>query len=113
MPTDRLRPEAESALRPAAAPGIDRNVRMYKVTDEIVFDLQVALINGRDERQLVHVLENRPGFVVHDAAIGLAKAQARNGCKRQTLCDVAAGEVEFLAAHEIDCLARRERIVRV
>src|ERR1700692_967718 len=109
MPTDRLRPEAESALRPAAAPDIDRYVRMFQVTDEIVFDLQVALVNGRDERQLVHVLENRPGFIVHDPAIGLTKAQAGNRGQRQAPGDVTAGKDEHLAGHQNNFLLRPAR----
>src|SRR5471032_1253261 len=113
MSPDRLRPETESALRPAAAPGVDRYIGMFQVNNEIVFALQVALVNGRDKPQLVHVLENPPGLVVHDPTVRLTVAQAWNRGERQALRNVAAGEIQFLPAHEINRLASDARIVRV
>ena len=54
---DRLRPQAEGAARPAAAARVERDVRVLQVADEVVLDLQVALVDRRHARQLVHVLE--------------------------------------------------------
>ena len=68
VPADGLRPQAEGAFRAAAAPGIERQIRVLQIADEIILDLEVALVDLGDERQLVHVLEHRPRPVVHDAA---------------------------------------------
>ena len=99
---DRLRPQAEGALRAAAAAGVEAHVRMLQIADEVVLDLQVALVDRRDERQLVHVLEDRARQVVHDAAVGIAIGQALDVSAAAALGDFLAGVVEFLAADEID-----------
>ena len=72
MAADGLRPQAESALRAAAAAGVEADVGMLQVADEVVLDLQVALVDRRDERQVVHVLDHGARQVVHDAAVGAA-----------------------------------------
>ena len=59
MAADGLRPQAEGAARFAAAPGIERDVGMLEIADEIILDRQVALVDRRDERQLVHIFEDR------------------------------------------------------
>ena len=41
---------------------------MLQIADEIVLDPQVALVDLGDERQLIHVLEDRAVLVVHDRA---------------------------------------------
>ncbi len=113
MAADRLRPQAERALRTAAAARVDRHIRVVQVADEVIFDLQVALVDGCDERQLVHVFEDRARFVVLDRAVLGAVAHAQDPGKRLALGDFLAGEIEFLAAHEVDRFGRRERIVRI
>ena len=60
MATDRLRPQAEGAARLAAAAGVERDVRVLQIADEIILDPEVALIDLGDEGQLVHVLQHRP-----------------------------------------------------
>src|SRR5262249_22244097 len=57
---DGLRPQTKSALRPAAAARVQRNVRMQQVTDEVVLDDEIALVDIGDKRQLVHVFEDGP-----------------------------------------------------
>ncbi len=64
---DGLRPQAEGAFRAAAAAGVEAHVGMLQVADEVVLDLQIALVDGRDERQVVHVLDDGARQVVHDA----------------------------------------------
>ena len=76
MAADRLRPQAEGAARFAAAPGIDREIGMLQVADEIILDVEVALIDRRDERQAVHVLQDRALVVVDDDARRIAVGQA-------------------------------------
>ena len=61
MAADGLRPQAEGAARFAAAAGIERDVGVLQIADEVILDPQVALVDRRDERQLVHVLEDRRG----------------------------------------------------
>src|SRR5581483_7337903 len=58
MTADRLRPQTEGAARFTAAPGIERDVRMLQITDKIILDGEIALVNRRYERQFVHVLQN-------------------------------------------------------
>src|SRR5262249_60034674 len=58
VPADGLRPQAEGATRFAAAAGVERDVGMLQVAAEVVLDDEVALVDRRDERQLIHVLEN-------------------------------------------------------
>ena len=52
---DGLRPEAEGALRRAAAAGVKAHVRMQQVTDEIFLDLQIALVDVRHPGERIHV----------------------------------------------------------
>jgi hypothetical protein len=52
-----------------------------------------------------HVLEERPGIVVHSPAVGKAIAQTQDRFERQALRDVPAHEIEFLATYEVDLLA--------
>ena len=66
---DGLRPEAEGALRRAAAPRVHADVRMQQVADEILFDLEVALVNVRHPRERVHVLDHLALGVVFDFAV--------------------------------------------
>ena len=56
MAADGLRPQAEGAARFAAAAGVERDVGVLQIADEIILDLEVALVDRRDERQLVHVV---------------------------------------------------------
>ena len=65
---DRLWPQAEGAMRFAAAAGIDRDVGVFQIADEIVLDCEVALVDRRDEGQRIHVLQDRPVGVVDDHA---------------------------------------------
>ena len=86
---------------------------MLKVAAEVVLSLEVALIDGSDERQLIHVLKNRPSLVVHDSTVGQPIAQTENRLERNALRDVATREVEFFTTHEIDRIARSKRAVRI
>ena len=76
MPADGLRPQAEGAARFAAAAGVERDIGVQQVADEIVFDAQVALVDLGDEGKLVHVLQDRAILVVHDPAGAVAIGDA-------------------------------------
>ncbi len=90
MAADGLRPQAERALRAAAAARVEAHIGMLQVADEVVLDLQIALVDGRHERQLVHVLDHRARQVVHDAAVGVAIGEAldvlRAAARRRLPC---------------------------
>ena len=69
VPADGLRPQAEGAFRPASAPGVERDVGVLQIADEVILDPQIALVDFGDERQPVHVLKNRPVAVVGDSTV--------------------------------------------
>ncbi len=113
MPADGLGPQAEGALGAATPAGVQRHVRMFEVADEVVLDLQVALVHRRHPRQLIHVGQQRPRGVVLDAPFAVLKAQAGDAVQRASLGHFLAGEVEFLARDEIDRGGGGERAGRV
>jgi hypothetical protein len=102
MTADRLRPQAERAARFAAAASIKRNIGMSEITDEIILNGQVALVDWRDERQFVHVFEDRTRPIVPGGAAGIAIGQAIDGAPVATVGDLLDGEIEFIAGDEID-----------
>ena len=79
---DGLGPEAEGALGRAAASGVDADVGMQQVADEILLDLEVALVHVRHPGQHVHVGDQLALGVVFDLAVLVAVAQAGDGGKR-------------------------------
>ncbi len=99
---DRLRPQAEGAARFAAAPGVERDVGVLEIADEVVLHRQVALVDRRHEGQAVHVVHDRPILVVHDDAAGVAIRQALDAGPIAAFGDLLDGEVELVAGHEID-----------
>ena len=69
VPAKRLRPQAKCALRAAAPAGVQRDVRMLQVADEIVLDGQVALVDVHHIRQRVHVFDRGPRRGEADLAV--------------------------------------------
>ena len=110
---DGLRPQAERAARFAAAAGVERNVRVLEIAAEIILDHEVALVDRRDERQVVHVVQDFALVVVHDAAVGVAVGQARDAGEVAALGDLLDGEIELVARDEIDILAGQQAAVRI
>ena len=98
---DGLRPEAEGALRRATAAGVHADVRMEQVTDEIVLDLQIALIDVRHPREHVHVLDHLAFGVVNDFAGVVPEGEAGDGIDRAAFGDFLASEIKFFAANPI------------
>ena len=96
-----LRPEAEGAARFAAPPGIEGQIGVLEIADEVVFDLEVALVDGRDERQKIHVFEHGPLGVADDDAGLVAPSQTGYGREVPSLRDLFDGEVEFVARDKI------------
>jgi hypothetical protein len=58
-------------------------------------------------------LKDGSGFVVHDAAVGQAIAQTENRSEWKPLRDVAACEVEFFTAYEVERIASGKRAERI
>src|ERR1051326_4727766 len=112
MPANGLRPEAKGALGGAATTRVERNVRMLQITDEVLLDLEVALVDIYDERQVVHVFDQFALGIVDDLAI-VTVAYAADGLERLVLSNVVECEVELLASHKIyglrsvQCLLRQ------
>ena len=99
---DRLRPQAEGAAALAAAARVERHVGVLEVPAEIVLDLQVALVDGRDEGQLVHVLEDAAVGVADDHAFPVAVGDAVDLGPVAAVRHLLDGEVELLAGHEVE-----------
>src|SRR6266852_2861475 len=102
VPADGLRPQAEGAFRAAAAPGVERQIGVLQIADEIILDLEIAPVDLGHERQLVHILEHRPGPVVGDRPTAIAIAQPVDIGESAALGDLLDREVEFLAGDEIN-----------
>ena len=102
----RLRPEAEGALRAAAATGVERDVGMQQVPDEVVLDLEVALVDVDHERQPIHLLQRRAVGRAMEASVG-AVGQARDPVQRPPLGDRLDGEVELGAPRSRSPARRR------
>ena len=98
---DRLRPQTEGTLRLAAAPGVERQIRMLQVAVEIVGDRQIAAVNVEDRRKRVHVGDDRTLGRADDAAV-LAVCQAVDLAQRLAGGDVDARVIELADAHPVD-----------
>jgi len=79
---------------------------MLQVADEIFFDLQVALVDVRHPRQLVHVRDHLALGVVLDLAVLVPVGKPGDAGKLAALGDFLAGVVKFLAADPVDGLGR-------
>src|ERR1700761_4247384 len=75
---------------------------MFEIADEIVLDGEVALVDGRDERQLVHILENMARRIVADCTRGIAIRQTGDAMPIATLGNFPDREVELIAGDEVD-----------
>jgi hypothetical protein len=97
-----LRPQAEGAARFTAATGVERHIRMVEITDEVFLDLEVSLVNWRNEWQRIHVPKNCPRVVVPDNPIGVTIGKPRDGAPVAALCNFFDGEIELDASDEVD-----------
>ena len=75
---------------------------MLQVSDEVVVDIEVAFVDGRDERQQVHVLQDRALVIVDDDSGRIAVGQAGDLTPRPLVRHLLDGEVELVAGDEID-----------
>ncbi len=97
---ERLRPEAESALRRAAARGVERDVGMQQEGHVIAGHIHVALVDLGRPGHGVQVFDLRAVGVVDDLAV-LLIADAENLVERLALRKLDDGVIEFAAADEV------------
>ena len=101
----RLRPQAESAHRRAAARGVERNERIQQERDVVAGDVQIALVDLRHPGQLVQIFDHAAFRIVDDAAV-LAEADAGQFFERLALGEIGNLIIELAAHHEIDGRSR-------
>src|SRR5579862_7070506 len=101
VPADRLRPEAEGALRGAAPPRVVRDVRVFQIPDDVVLDGQVALVDIHHARQVVEALDELALLVMDEFPLAAIR-DAVDGFQGFPLGEFLAGKVKFLAAYEVD-----------
>ena len=109
---ERLRPQAEGALRRAAARGVERDIRVKQEGDVVAGDVHVALVDLGRPWHRVQVFNLRTVGIVDDLAVVLV-ADAQNLVKRLALGKLDHGIVELAAADEVERGALVQRAVRV
>jgi len=112
MSAGRLRPQAERALRWAAARRVERDERMQQEGHVVLRHVQVALVDVGHPRQRVQVFNLRPVGIVDDLAV-FAIADGENLIQRLAVGILDNGVVELAAADEVDRLALVQRLVGI
>jgi hypothetical protein len=96
-----LRPEAEGALRRAAARGVERDVGVEQERDVVAGHVHVALVDFGGPGHGVEVFDLRAVGIVHDLAVELV-ADAEDLAERLALGKLDDGVVELAAADEVE-----------
>ena len=110
---ERLWPEAEGALRRAAARGVQRDVGVEQEWDVVAGHVHVALVDLGRPRHGVEVFNlGAVGIVLDDAGLVLV-ADAEDVGQWGAVRELYDGEVELAAANEIDRWALVEGAVGV
>ncbi len=112
MPAQGLRPQAERALRRAAARGVKRDVRMQQERHVVARHVHVALVDLGGPGHRIQVFDLRAVGVVDDLAVYLV-ADAENLVQRLALRELDDGVVELAAADEVERGALVQRAVGV
>ena len=107
-----LRPEAEGAARFAAPARIERNVRVFQIAAEIFGDVEIALVDRRHERQIVHIVQDFAIDIMDDDAFGVAIGDAFHVRPVASVGDLFDGEIKLVARDEVDGRCRDERFLR-
>ena len=82
---------------------------MEQIADEILFDLQVALVDVGHPRKRIHVLDHLALGVVFDPAVLVLVGKPSDGREVAAFGDFLAGEIKFLAANPINRPGRLQR----
>ena len=106
-----LRPQAEGALRRAAARGVKRDVRVQQEGHVVARHVHVALVDLGGPRHRVQVFDLRTVGIVDDLAV-LLVADSEDLVQRLALGKLDHGIVELAAADEVEHGALVERLVR-
>src|SRR6185369_7389634 len=88
-------------------------VGVLEITDKIVLDAKVALIDIGYEGQPVHLLQDRPVSVVDDAATRGAKAQTIYCIVVPAFSHILDREIKLLAGDEVDRVRSPEAVFRL
>jgi len=86
---------------------------MLQIADEVILDPEIALIDFGDEGQLIHVLEDRALAIVTDGAARVAIAEAVDAVPGAAVGNLLDGEIEFVAADEVERARRFEAFPRL
>jgi len=108
-----LGPEAEGALRRAAAGGVERDVRVQQERHVVAGDVHVALVDLGGPGHGVQILDLRTIGIVLDDAAGVLVGDAEDLIQRLAVGVLDDGEVELAAADEVDDVALVEGAIRV
>ena len=108
-----LGPEAEGALRRAAAGGVERDVGMQQEGDVVLGDVHVPLVDLGRPGHGVEVFDLRTVRGVLDDAVLVLVADAEDLVQRLVVRELDDGEVELAAADEVDDVALVERAIGV
>src|SRR5262249_54050457 len=109
MSAERLRPQAEGALRRASARGVEREIRIEQEGNVVAADIEVALVDVDDVGHGVEVFDRGAIGRVQYLAAGVAIADAEDVLQRPAVGELDAGEIELAAYDEIDGGALVER----
>ena len=112
MSAERLRPQAEGALRRAAARGVERDVRMQQEGHVVACHVHVALVDLGRPRHCVQVFNLRAVWVVEDLAV-LLVADAEDFIQRLALGKLNYGIVELAATDKVEHRALVQSAIRV
>ena len=75
---------------------------MPQIADEIIVDIEIAFVDRRDERQEVHIFQDRALVVVNDDAGRIAIGQAGDLAPGPVFRHLLDGEIELVARDKID-----------
>ncbi len=113
MAAQRLRPQAEGALRRAAARRVERDVRMQQERHVVACHVHVALVDLRRPRHRIQIFHLRAIRIVLDHTLRILVADAEDLVQRLAVGILHNGEVELAPADEVDHFALVQSAVRV
>ena len=111
MSAERLRPQAEGALRGASARGVERDIGVQQEGDVVARHVHIALVNLGGPGHRIQIFELRTIGIVRDDAVGIAVADAENFRQRLAVRIFHHRHIEFAAADEVDRAAFIESAV--
>ena len=109
---DRVRPEAERALRNAAAAGVPRDVRMQQVAIIVLADVEKFVVRREHARHRIPIGDVGALGVLHDRSVRIAVGQPDDRVPRPAFRKLQARVVEVVATDEVDHRVQLERLLR-